>query len=65
MAETDDELDKKRPLMKDVLDQIDPDTKMKDDDFKEDGDSQKNIASPIGDMPGDQEVKDENSQEAR
>ena len=51
--------------MKDVLDQIDPDTKMKDDDFKEDGDSQKNIASPIGDLPEDQEGKDENSQVAR
>lgn len=64
MAETDDELDKKRPKMQDVLDQ-EPDSKMKDDDDKEDGSSLKEAISPIGDLPNEHAAKDENSQVGR
>ena len=60
VAETDDELDKKRPLMKDVLDQIEPDTKINDaldDEIVQD--SNQNEDLPIEDLPSEKADKDE------
>jgi len=60
VAETDDELDKKRPLMKDVLDQIEPDTKINDaldDEIVQD--SNQNEELPIEDLPSEKADKDE------
>ena len=60
VAETDDELDKKRPLMKDVLDQIEPDTKINDaldDEIVQD--SNENEELPIEDLPSEKADKDE------
>lgn len=60
VAETDDELDKKRPLMKDVLDQIEPDTKINDAlDEEIVQDSNNNEDSPIADLPSEKADKDE------
>lgn len=64
VAESDDELDKKRPLMQDVLDQIEPETKLKDgeDDEEVIEDSIKDGGeSPIGDMPIEKAEKDQES----
>ena len=47
--------------MKDVLDQIEPDSKIKEDSIKDDADSLKQVDSPIGDLPNDQAQKSEQS----
>ena len=60
VAETDDELDKKRPLMKDVLDQIEPDTKINDaldDEIVQDSNHNEDL--PIADLPSEKADKDE------
>ena len=60
VAETDDELDKKRPLMKDVLDQIEPDTKINDaldDEIVQDSNQNEDLL--IADLPSEKADKDE------